>query len=926
MSARAAAAKMNARAKVGSRGVAVLSRQCACGQHSIGGATCEACQSKQRAGSHGARHAAARVEHKGTTFCKPSGELDYKVYEEHAVGKCVELHEQTHVKDPIQIEGCRRFRECERRGDNGVPVEIRDPTLKEDQVQGQCAFEYNRWNDEDGPTRADTELKAYTAEAACLSDTIDAHCGAGSTRAGIIGASVLGAGGIAGGIAGGVAGGAALAPKVSATPKTGGIVGGIAGGILGGVIGAVGGWFLGKGIQRLFAGPQASETDCAKVKLEPDKVAKAIEEYQKTANVRPYPFQPDGQILRSLIPGIVKPRGAPRADSTPKEPGQPTDKAVSIQTRKAIGLRRDAHYAGRRRYGDLTGIPTLAAARPSVGNTGLGAHSNFPNIAARHAELEAPPAPAIVQKVLQSGGAPLDQATRVDMEQRFASDFTAVRVHSDASAAAAAHAVDASAFTVGRHIVFGSGGYDSGSRQSRALIAHELTHVLQQGSADVSTAEPIDVAPPDGWAEREARDNAARISHGGESITTNVTSLRLARAPANTGDGTGKRRLPRWASAAIFAGTGVGITGLALAIAGTATKVSGGTIACLLGAAAGVGAIFGEWDPFGWFEGKTDDTAAKHDDEPAQPKLTFEQALKEGAAKLRPKFGVSPNQGGGGYDASEWEGYQGEDTDPPGETILKLKKNVSPWVALDHMFKNIDKEVPSSTGGKTKWSFDCFEYVHILHLYAIWRSMERSEFEKAFPTLEIGFHSARMYGEWQETFKADRPGQAPYQFIKGETIDVPGHISIAPLSNVPIKKTWQQLLDEAPVGSQIIWSNIDAQKRCSKDKTLPFSSFQNENATKLGKDSYSAHPFGVKTEDYIRTAMATVVLEYDATLTPKYKKLSREEEKKDYVDEYVKTHLGTYMAKNVYISAIRYARNPARAAPASATGSTSPGP
>jgi hypothetical protein len=84
---------------------------------------------------------------------------------------------------------------------------------------------------------------------------------------------------------------------------------------------------------------------------------------------------------------------------------------------------------------------------------------------------------------LRGGGQPLDRAARAFLEPRFGHDFSQVRVHTDARAAATAQSVNALAFTVGRDIVFGGGQYQPGSDAGRRLLAHELTHVVQQGSA-----------------------------------------------------------------------------------------------------------------------------------------------------------------------------------------------------------------------------------------------------------------------------------------------------------------------------------------------------------------------------------------------------------------------------------------------------------
>jgi hypothetical protein len=92
-------------------------------------------------------------------------------------------------------------------------------------------------------------------------------------------------------------------------------------------------------------------------------------------------------------------------------------------------------------------------------------------------------APPIVHEVLHSPGQPLDGATRAFMEPRFGHDFGRVRVHTDARAAEAARAVRALAYTVGRDVTFGAGRYAPETGEGQRLLAHELTHVVQQGAA-----------------------------------------------------------------------------------------------------------------------------------------------------------------------------------------------------------------------------------------------------------------------------------------------------------------------------------------------------------------------------------------------------------------------------------------------------------
>ena len=89
-------------------------------------------------------------------------------------------------------------------------------------------------------------------------------------------------------------------------------------------------------------------------------------------------------------------------------------------------------------------------------------------------------APPIVHEVLASSGRPLDTATRAFFEPRFGHDFGNVRVHTDEKAAASARSVDAEAYTVGNNIVFGEGRYAPTGIAGRELIAHEMTHAVQQ--------------------------------------------------------------------------------------------------------------------------------------------------------------------------------------------------------------------------------------------------------------------------------------------------------------------------------------------------------------------------------------------------------------------------------------------------------------
>jgi len=88
---------------------------------------------------------------------------------------------------------------------------------------------------------------------------------------------------------------------------------------------------------------------------------------------------------------------------------------------------------------------------------------------------------------LQGGGRPLSRSERSFFEPRFGADFSNVRVHNDTQAASVARLVNARAFTLGHNVVFSAGEYSSDTFSNRQLLAHELTHTLQQQDATLPT-------------------------------------------------------------------------------------------------------------------------------------------------------------------------------------------------------------------------------------------------------------------------------------------------------------------------------------------------------------------------------------------------------------------------------------------------------
>jgi hypothetical protein len=122
--------------------------------------------------------------------------------------------------------------------------------------------------------------------------------------------------------------------------------------------------------------------------------------------------------------------------------------------------------------------------------------------------------PPIVHEVLRSPGKPLDEATRSCMGSGFGHDFSHVRLHTDKQAAESARSVDALAYTVGRDVIFGEGQYQPHTTAGGRLLAHELTHTVQQEKAGNFQAKLAPINFNDDAAEREADAVATSVTHG----------------------------------------------------------------------------------------------------------------------------------------------------------------------------------------------------------------------------------------------------------------------------------------------------------------------------------------------------------------------------------------------------------------------------
>jgi hypothetical protein len=171
--------------------------------------------------------------------------------------------------------------------------------------------------------------------------------------------------------------------------------------------------------------------------------------------------------------------------------------------------------------------------------TGCGQNRRSLQLASRNSKLNSAnslPASSIVHDVLRSPGQPLDPATRTFFEPRFGHDFSHVRVHTGGRAAQSARMVNALAYTVGRDVVFGEGQYAPNTGAGQRLIAHELTHTIQQGGNAALMTSALDVGEPNDSYEQEAdrvADQALAmapnsiIAGGAGPIPVSTASLRV---------------------------------------------------------------------------------------------------------------------------------------------------------------------------------------------------------------------------------------------------------------------------------------------------------------------------------------------------------------------------------------------------------------
>lgn len=191
----------------------------------------------------------------------------------------------------------------------------------------------------------------------------------------------------------------------------------------------------------------------------------------------------DYQAKSSRVGGAASPKSSAATGTTP-------GKQTLAQSLPPAGPGQSA----------LSGAETQGDIRGSAGGSG--------------ARLEGPP---VDVEAIKAGGRPLDAKIQASLEQRFGQSLADVRIHTDPQAAAQVERMGAAAYTHQNHIAFAPGRYQPDSAEGMALLAHELTHVVQGGGATGSgkEAKPGD---PAGGHEDEA-NRVAKTAAGDSHLT-----------------------------------------------------------------------------------------------------------------------------------------------------------------------------------------------------------------------------------------------------------------------------------------------------------------------------------------------------------------------------------------------------------------------
>ncbi|MGG5820898.1 eCIS core domain-containing protein [Falsiroseomonas sp. HW251] len=194
-------------------------------------------------------------------------------------------------------------------------------------------------------------------------------------------------------------------------------------------------------------------------------------------------------------PGAAKPDAANQAGKDAAEAGQRLDR-MAVRAKMAVSAPGDPVEREADQVADKVMRSMAGAGR------GVAPRHDPPAISREGADRNDPSRPTVPSDFAKDlgTGTPLDAATRAAFERQFGRDFSRVRIHDDAKADAASRRIGARAFTIGDNIAFAGGEYEPETPEGRRLLAHELTHVVQQsgGVTRMVMRNPAGGAAPKG--------------------------------------------------------------------------------------------------------------------------------------------------------------------------------------------------------------------------------------------------------------------------------------------------------------------------------------------------------------------------------------------------------------------------------------------
>lgn len=172
---------------------------------------------------------------------------------------------------------------------------------------------------------------------------------------------------------------------------------------------------------------------------------------------------------------------APAVAARAARPAPALKPVPGVMLRLKVGARHDPAelQADRMAERALAREPTRAATAAAPPPLAPSAPALPPGDAGATGPPASPPGVADRVRRALRFGRPLPEPVRTDMEARFGSDFSTVRIHTDGAAAEAAQSLHAHAFAFGEHVAFNAGAFQPASTAGRHLIAHELAHVVQ---------------------------------------------------------------------------------------------------------------------------------------------------------------------------------------------------------------------------------------------------------------------------------------------------------------------------------------------------------------------------------------------------------------------------------------------------------------